>query len=141
MRKTKFSDEDLIKCLKSYIQENNKIPTIKEFQKHNKKVGIAICNRIGWNKAIMRAGFEPKNIQVKPYKEFYKADINTMLEMTKEEITKFLIKNDRLPKAREFEKLDMPYFRFYYEKFNCTYTEFLIDTLGYNEEFLSSSSR
>ncbi|SKC90402.1 hypothetical protein [Maledivibacter halophilus] len=141
MRKTKFSDEDLIKCLKSYIQENNEIPTIKQFQKYNKQVGISICNRIGWNIAIMRAGFEPKNIQVKPYKEFYKADINTVLEMTKEVIDKFLLKHDRLPKAREFEKLDMPYFRFYYEKFNCTYTEFLIDILGYNEEFLSSSSR
>lgn len=64
-----------------------------------------------------------------------------MLEMTKKEITKFLLKNNRLPQARKFEKLNLPYFRFYYEKFDCKYNNFLTETLGYDEEFLSSSRK
>lgn len=141
MRNRRFSDEYLIKCLKSYIEEKKEIPTIKEFQNHNKQVGIAICNKLGWNKAIIRAGFEPKNKQLKSYKQFYKVDLCTMLEMTKKVINMFLLENERLPKSREFEKLDMPYFRFYYEKFNCSYNEFLTEVLGYNREFLSHNSK
>lgn len=141
MAKQSFSDDYLIECLKSYIAGKSEIPTKKEFQNHNKQVANAIANRWGWNEGIRKTGFEPKNIHVKPYKEFYKADLCTMLEMTKEVINEFLLKNDRLPKAREFEKLDIPYFRFYYEKFDCTYSEFLTEICGYDEEYLCSSSR
>lgn len=65
----------------------------------------------------------------------------TLLEMTMEEITKFILENDRLPTAREFYKLNLPHFNFYHDKFDCKYNEFLIGVCGYNEEFLSSPSR
>lgn len=142
MGKRKFSDEYLIECLKSYIEDNdNEVPTRKEFENYNKQVAIAISNRWNWNQGIIKAGFQPKNIHVKRYKKFYKANINEMLKMTKEEIDKFLVQNNRLPTSREFEKLDMPYFRFYHEKFNCKYNEFLIEILGCDQEFLNSNSK
>ncbi|MCT4564043.1 MAG: hypothetical protein N4A68_06950 [Maledivibacter sp.] len=139
--KQSLSDEYLIECLKTYIKKNNEVPTRKKFTKYNKQVANAIGNRWGWNEGIRKTGFEPKNIHVKLYKQFYRVDINTMLEMTKLVINEFLSENKRLPKSREFEKLDMPYFRFYYEKYRCTYTEFLIEICGYDEEFLSCISK
>lgn len=50
-----------------------------------------------------------------------------MPQMIKEAIDKLLFKHDRLSTSREFKKLDMPYFRFCYEKFHSKFLSRVVD--------------
>lgn len=138
MASKKLSDEYVIKYLKDYIEKIGQVPSMTELP--DKSVVDAISNRWGWNNTIIKLGYKPKiNSPRKKYKSLYNADFITLLTETKNEIDKFLKKNNRLPMLREFNKLELPIYLFYRKKLDTTYNDLLIDVCGYDQELLSTS--
>lgn len=92
----KYTKEDCIIAIQDFYKENNRIPTQNEFKKTSKYPHCDTVRRLfnSWNNAIIASGFE----------------VNKKIGYTKKDcinaIQDFYIKNQRAPKARDFNNIN-----------------------------------